>query len=139
MRALIGIVSVMPVFPGPGFVQGSSATPGSIQRNAFTKGTNGESAVLPGVLIVIRGPISKETELHAKGAFAIDSLPPGTSQIEANAPRLYRTLAVEVGAGTSSTIPIERNVAAVCSTSSTQLTRLRATHSARSRKMFHHA
>ena len=139
MRAFIGIVSVIPLFLGPGFAQGSSATPGSIQRNAFTKGTDGEPAALPGVLIVIGGPISKDTELHAKGAFAIDSLPPGTFQIEANAPRLYRTLAVEVGAGTSSTIPIERNLAAVCSTTSTQLTRLRAMHSALSRKMFHHA
>jgi hypothetical protein len=138
MRATIGIGLLTPLFLDLGFAQGNSATPGSIRRNAFTKGTNGEPAVLPSVLIVIRGPISRATELHAKGAFVIAS-PPGISQIEANTPRLYPTLAVEVGASTSSTIPVEKNVAAVSSTTSTRLTRLRAMHSAFSRKMLHHA
>jgi hypothetical protein len=43
----------------------------------FTKGTNGEPAVLPGVRIVLHGPITKETESDARGAFAIDGLPRG--------------------------------------------------------------
>ena len=43
----------------------------------FTKGTNGEPAVLPGVLIVLHGPVTKETESDAKGAFAVDGIPAG--------------------------------------------------------------
>ena len=80
---------------------------------------------MPGVLIVIRGPLSRETELYAKGALAADGLPPGTHQFEANATCLYAALAVEVGADTSSSIPVEKNVAAVTSAASPELTRLK--------------
>src|SRR5215831_9533249 len=66
-----------PAVPGSWFRSRQSREPRSIQRNAIAKGANGEPAVLPGVLIVVCGLISKETELHAKGAFAIDSPPPG--------------------------------------------------------------
>jgi hypothetical protein len=104
------------LFLGIGFAQGVSSAFGSIRGDVFTKGTNGEPAVLPGVRIVLHGPITKETESDAKGAFAIDSLPPGTYQIEANAPGLYAALAVKVGPGTSSAVPVEMNVAAVAST-----------------------
>ena len=99
--------------------------------------TNGEPAVLPGVLIVLHEPITKETESDAKGAFAVDGFPPGTYQIEANASRVYAALAVEVSAGTSSTVPVEINVAAVTSTTSPQLTRLKAMDCAFSRKVHH--
>lgn len=57
----------------------------AIRGDVFTKGTNGEPAVLPGVRGVLHGPITKETESDAQGAFAIDGLPPGTYEIEANA------------------------------------------------------
>jgi hypothetical protein len=90
---------------------------------------------LPGVLISLHEPITKETESDAKGAFAVDGFPPGTYQIEANASRVYAALAVEVSAGTSSTVPVEINVAAVTSTTSPQLTRLKAMDCAFSRKM----
>src|SRR6266852_7963140 len=73
---------------------------GWIRGDVFTKGINGEPAVLPGVLIVLHGPITKETESDAKGAFAVDGLPPGAYRIEANAPGLYGALAVEVSPGT---------------------------------------
>src|ERR1700693_6280478 len=116
MRALIGIALAILLFLGLGFAQGGSPVFGSIRGDVFTKGINGEPAVLPGVRIVLHGPITKETESDAKGAFAVDGLPPGTYQIEANAPGLYAAVAVEVSAGTSSTVPVEMNVAAVTST-----------------------
>src|ERR1700730_63569 len=94
MRTLIGIALTILLFLALGFAQGSSPAFGSIRGDVFTKGTNGEPAVLPSVLIVLHGPITKETESDAKGAFAVDGLPPGTYQIEANAPGLYAALAV---------------------------------------------
>src|SRR6266849_3972465 len=87
--------------------------------------------------IVLHGPITKDTESDAQGVFAVDGLPPGTYQIEANAPRLYAALAVEVRAGTSSTVPVEMNVAAVTGTTSPQLTRLKAMDCAFRRKVHH--
>jgi hypothetical protein len=92
---------------------------------------------VPGARIVLRRPITKETVSDAQGAFAVDGLPPGVCQIEANASRLYAALAVEVNAGTSSTVPVEMNVAAVTSTTSPQLTRLKAMNCAFSRKVHH--
>jgi hypothetical protein len=142
MQTLIGIALAMLLFLGLGFAQGSSPAFGSIRGDVFTKGTNGEPAVLPGVRIVLHGPIThgpitKEAESDTQGAFAIDGLPPGTYQIEANASRLYAALAVEVSSGTSSTVPVEMNVAAVTSTTSPQLTRLKAMDCAFSRKVHH--
>ena len=135
MRTLIGIALAILLLLGLGFAQGSS--PGSIRGDVFTKGTNGEPAVLPGARIVLRGLITKETESDTQGAFAIDGLPPGTYEIEANAPGLYAALAVEVRAGTSSTVPVEMNLAAVTSPTSPQLTRLKAMDCAFSRKVHH--
>jgi len=103
------------------------------------QGTNGESAVLPCVLIVIRPPLSRETELYDKGAFAVDGLHPGTYQIEANAQELYAALALEVSSSRSSTVPVEMNVSAVTSKTSPQLTRLKAMDCAFSRKVHRHA
>ena len=116
MRAWVAYVASILLFVLPAFAQDGSIASGSIRGDVFTKGTNGEPAVLPGALIVLHGPIIKETESDAKGAFAVDGIPPGTYQIEANAPGLYGALAVEVSPGTSSTVPIEMNVAAVTST-----------------------
>ena len=137
MRALIGILLVILPFVVLAPAEASSAAPGTIRGELFTKGTNGEPAVMPGVLIIIPGPISKETELYAKGAFAVDSLTPRTYQIAASAPGLYAALAVKVGADTSSTIPVEKNVAAVTSATSLQLARLKAMDCAFSRKVHH--
>ncbi len=130
------IVSIL-LFVFPAFAQNGSIVSGSIRGDVFTKGTNGEPAVLPGAQMVLRGPVTRETESDAQGAFAIDGLPRGTYEIEANAPGLYVVLAVEVCAGTSSTVPVEMNVAAVTSTTSTQLTRLKAMDYAFSRKVHH--
>ena len=116
MRKSAAYVVSSLLFVLPAFAQNGSIASGSIRGDVFTKGSNGEPAVLPGVLIVLHGPITKETESDAKGAFAVDGLSPGTYQIEANAPGLYAALAVEVGTGTSSTVPVEMNVAAVTST-----------------------
>jgi len=137
MRTLIGMALAILLLPGLGFAQGSSPALGSIRGDVFTKGTNGEPAVLPGARIVLRGLITKETESDTQGAFAIDGLPPGTYEIEANAPGLYAALAVEVRAGTSSTVPVEMNLAAVTSPTSPQLTRLKAMGCAFSRKVHH--
>ena len=137
MRTLIGIALAILLLLGLGFAQGSSPALGSIRGDAFTKGTNGEPAVVPGAQMVLRGRVTRETESDAQGAFAIDGLPRGTYEIEANAPGLYVALAVEVSAGTSSTVPVEMNVAAVTSTTSPQLTRLKAIDCAFSRKVHH--
>ncbi len=112
---VVYVVSIL-LFVLPAFAQNGSIASGSIRGGVFTKGTNGEPAVLPGVLIVLHGPMTKETESDAKGAFAVDGLPPGTYRIEANAPGLSAALAVEVSAGTSSAVSVEMNVAAVAST-----------------------
>jgi hypothetical protein len=137
MQTLIGIALAILLLLGLGFAQGSSPALGSIRGDVFTKGTNGEPAVFPGARIVLRGLITKETESDTQGAFAIDGLPPGTYEIEANAPDLYAALAVEVRAGTSSTVPVEMNVAAVTSPTSPRLTRLKAMDCAFSRKVHH--
>ena len=139
MRTLTGIVLVILLFLGLGFAHGSSAAPGSIRGELFTLGTTGELAVLPGVVVVVHGLITRETESDAHGAFAVDGPPRGTYPIEANAPVLYAVVAAEVGAGTSSTIPVEKKAAAVTSPTSTQPTRLKAMDYALSGKMHHHA
>ena len=87
--------------------------------------------------IVLHGPTTKETESDTQGAFAIDGLPPGIYQIEANAPGSYAVLAMEVSSGASSIVPVEMNVAAVTSTMSPQLTRLKAMDCAFGRKVHH--
>jgi outer membrane receptor protein involved in Fe transport len=116
MRTLIGIALAILLFLGLCFAQGNSPALGSVRGDVFTKGTNGEPAVLPSVRIVLHGPITKETESDALGAFAIDGLPPGTYEIEANAPGLSGGLSLEVSAGTSSTVPLEMNVTTVNNT-----------------------
>lgn len=136
MRALIGIVLLVLPFVGHSSAQASSAAPGTIRSEVFTKGTNGEPAVMPGVLTIIRGPISKETEMCAKGAFAVDRLTPATCQIEAN-PSLYAALAVTVSADTPSTIPVEKSVSALIRPTSAELTRLKAKDCAFSRNEYH--
>jgi len=139
LRGLSGTTLSIRRFPGFGFAQASSTAPGSIRGEVFTKGTNGEPAVLPGVLIVLHEPINRETKSDAKGAFADDGPLPETYQIEANAPEVYPALTVEVSAGRPSTVPVEMNVSAVTSTTSPQLTRLKAMDCAFSRKVHHHA
>jgi TonB dependent receptor/Carboxypeptidase regulatory-like domain len=71
---------------------------------------------LPGARIVLHGSINKETESDAQGAFAIDGLPPGMYDIEANAPGLNAVLSVEVKPGEPSFVPITLGMAAVAST-----------------------
>jgi hypothetical protein len=113
LRRLSGTGLSVLLFLGLGFAQGGSPPPGSITGEVFTKGTNREPAVLPGVRIVLHGPVTRETESDAQGAFAIDSLPPGTYEIEANAPGLSGGLAVEVAPGASSAVLLEMNVTMV--------------------------
>jgi len=98
------------------FAEGKPATPGSIRGAVVTKTQNGEPAVLPDARIVLHGPINKETQSDARGAFAIDGLPPGIYDIEASAPGLNTTLTVEVKPGTTSIAPIELGMATVAST-----------------------
>ena len=135
MRTLIGIAFAPLPLLGLGIGQGISPALKLIRGDVFPKGTNGEPAVLPGARIVLRRPITKETEWDTLGAFAIDGLPSGTYEIVANAPSLYAEPAVEVSGRSSSTVPVEMNVAAVPSATSTQLTRLKAIDCASSRKV----
>ena len=137
MRRILLIVLSTLVLLFRCFPQDRSATSGSIRGDVFTTTQNGEPAVLPGARIVLHGLINKETESDAQGAFAIDGLPPGTYQIEANAPIFYAALGVEVSAGASSAVPIEMNVSAVTRTTSPQLTTLKAMDCAFSRKVHH--
>jgi hypothetical protein len=136
MQALIRIVLVVLPFVGESSAQASSAAPGTIRSEVSTKGTNGEPAVMTAVLTIIREPISKETELCAKGAFAVDSLIPGTCQIEANS-SLYAALAVTVSADTPSTIPVEERVSPLIRPTSPELPRLKAKDCAFSRNEHH--
>ena len=59
MRESIGFVVSILLFVLPAFGQSGSIATGSIRGDVFTKGANGEPAVLPGVLIVLHGPITK--------------------------------------------------------------------------------
>jgi len=97
------------------FPEGDPATPGSIRGEVVTKTQNGEPAVLPYARIVLHGPINKETQSDARGAFAIGGLPPGMYDVEASAPGLNATFAVEVKPGTTSVAPIELGMATVAS------------------------
>jgi len=136
MRALTGIVLVVPLFLGLGFAQGS-ATPGSIRHNAFTRSTYGEPAVLPPARIVLHGPVNEEIQSDAKGAFAIDSLPPRSSDIEASAPTLSAVLTLDVSAGPFSIAQIEMSMALATSATSPERRQLKAMDSAFSRKEHH--
>ena len=99
-------LSILPLL-GFDFAQGSSPLPGSMRGDAFTKAASGEPDALPVSRIVLRTTRTPETDSHAQGAFALDDLLSGTGQIEVNAPSLYSTPAVGLGAGTSSTVPVE--------------------------------
>ena len=98
------------------FAQDSPVKPGLVRGEVVTKNQNGEPAVLPHARIVLHGPISKDAESDAQGAFAIGGLPPGKYDIEASAPGLNATRSVEVMSGTTSVVPLELNVATVAST-----------------------
>jgi len=95
------------------FPESEPAAPGSIRGAVVAKTQNGEPAVLPDARIVLHGPINKETQSDAQGAFAIDGLPPGMYDVEASAPGLNAKLSVEVKPGAASIMPIELGMAAV--------------------------
>lgn len=98
------------------FAQVGPATPGSIRGEVVTRNQNGEPAVLAQARIVLHGPLNKEAQSDAQGAFAIDGLPPGIYNIEASAPGLDAALAVEVKSGATLVVPIELAIATVSNT-----------------------
>ena len=114
-RIAIVILSIVVLF-APGFAADAPAAPGSIRGEVFTTSTDGVPAVLSDTRIVLHGPVNKETASDARGAFAVDGLPPGIYHIEADAPGLNGTLAVEVQPGTTSVVPLELGIVAVKST-----------------------
>jgi hypothetical protein len=116
MRRISLIVVSILVLLARCFPQNGSAAPGSIRGEVVTKAENGEPAVLPNARIVLHGPVNKEAQSDAQGAFAIDDLPPGTYDVEASAPGLNAAVTVEVKPGMASAVPIELGVAAVAST-----------------------
>src|SRR4029077_18839537 len=85
-----------------------------IHGDVFTKDERGPS-VVPGTRLVLRGPVTKETESNVNGAYAFDALPPGNYTIEAHAPGLSVTLKVDVRDGGVSVTPIELAVEALTS------------------------
>jgi len=96
--------------------QNGLATTGSIRGETVTRNQNGETAVLPDARIVLHGPINKEAQSDASGAFVIDGLPPGLYEIEASAPGLNAVDSVEVNPGAASVTSIELSVATVTDT-----------------------
>src|SRR5271166_2811471 len=116
MRRISLIVFSTPVLLVCCFAEDGPATWGSIRGEVITKTQNGEPAVLPDAHIVLHGPVNKETQSDARGAFTIDSLPPGTYDIDASAPGLNTTVTVEVNPGTATVVPIELSMATVAST-----------------------
>ena len=115
MRKSVAYVVSILLFVLPAFAQSDSTASGSIRGDVFTKGANGEPAVLPHARIVLHGPLNKEALSDAKGAFGVDGLPPGMYDIEASAPGLNAALAVEVKPGTASVVPIDLSIATVTS------------------------
>ncbi len=113
MRRILNIVFSTLVLLIPCSAQDGPAIPGSIHGVAVTRNQNGEPAVLPAARIVLHGPVNKEAQSDAQGAFAIDGLPPGIYHIEASAPGLKAELTVEVSPGMVSAIKVELSVAAV--------------------------
>lgn len=95
------------------FPQETPVTPGSIQGEIVTKAQNGELSVVPHAQVVLQGPVTKEAQSDARGAFAVAGLPPGVYEIEASAPGLNATLALEVKPGATSLVPIQLNVSSV--------------------------
>ena len=138
MRRLFDSALCTLLFLSLGLTQGSSLPSQSITGDIFTKGTNAEPAVLPSVLMVIRGPLTKDTELCATGAFAEDGLTLGTYQIAANAPGLYAARAIAGSADASSRVPVDMSACLGLDTTSLQLTRLKALDCALSRRARRH-
>ena len=116
MRNISLVVFSTFLFLIPCFSQGGPAAAGSIRGQVVTKNQNGEPAVLPNAHIVLHGSVTKETQSDGQGAFAIDGLPPGLYEIEANAPGLTSTFAVEIKPGAVVVVPVELTVAAVANT-----------------------
>jgi hypothetical protein len=115
MRKLLTLVFSIVALLMPCFAQGDPAAAGSIRGEVVTRSENGEPAVFPHARIVLHGPVEKESQSDAQGAFVIGGLPPGTYDIEASAPGLNATLAVEVKPGAVSIVPIDLSVATVAS------------------------
>ena len=113
-RISLSVLSIV-VLLASGFCGDAPTLPGSIRGEVVTLAENGEPAVSPHARIVLHGPVNKETESDAHGAFAVDGLPPGTYNIEASAPGLNAALAVEVKPGTVVVARIQLSVAAVTS------------------------
>ncbi|HEV2732601.1 MAG TPA: carboxypeptidase regulatory-like domain-containing protein, partial [Terriglobales bacterium] len=116
MRRCLPVVFSTLVLLASCFAQDDHAAMGSIRGEVVTRNQNGEPAVLPDARIVLHGPINKEAQSGASGAFAIDGLPPGLYEIEATAPGLNAAIAVEVKPGVASAVRIELSVATVTDT-----------------------
>ena len=110
---------------------------GSFRGEVVTRHQNGVPAVLLAARIVLHGPMNKETQSDATGAFAIDGPPSGTNEIEANAPCLRTALTVDVSADPGLIVQIEMNATAAPKTEPPQLTWLNAMDHALGRKVHH--
>lgn len=86
-RISLSILSIA-VLLASSFSKDDPTLPGSIRGEVVTVAQNGEAAVSPHARIVLHGPVNKETESDARGAFAVDGLPPGQYNVEASAPGL---------------------------------------------------
>lgn len=115
MRNIAFLILSTVLLAGSCLPQTGALATGSIRGEVVTKTKSSETSVFPNARIVLRGPADRETQSDARGAFTIESLPPGVYSIEASAPGLSGTLVVEVKPGAASEATVELNVASVTS------------------------
>ncbi|MEO8593242.1 MAG: carboxypeptidase regulatory-like domain-containing protein [Candidatus Solibacter sp.] len=107
---LVGFALLAPALCFP---QTQPVATGSIRGEVFTKGDDGQRALVPGMHITLRGSATRETDSDAYGRYSFDKVPAGVYSVEANAQGLNGQLAVAVQAGQVSAAPLELSVSAV--------------------------
>lgn len=92
--------------------QEAKLVPGSIEGEVFTTSPDGQRAVVPGAQLTLRGAVERHTESDAIGRYRFELVPPGQYAVEATAPGLNGTVALDVKAGeaASAAIPLELTV-----------------------------
>ena len=99
----------------PCLAQDKAQHTGSIRGEVFTKDGQGQRFVVPGTLVELKGPLKKEKQSDASGAFEFHSLPPGRYAVSAKTSGMNVTVQVEVKAGESSLAQLELRLDAVTS------------------------
>src|SRR5207245_10958771 len=74
---------------------------GSVQGVVFTSDADGGRSVVPGTKVFLDGPDARDTEADAAGNYMFNALPPGSSNVKAQAAHMTATKVTAVAAGTS--------------------------------------